>query len=364
MSLHVVFLTAHYPPQIGGIETLLDRLGRGLVAKWGFAVTAVTRSLDEAVSVQAMAGTRVWRLPTVGKRKWLKLAIDLLRILRQDPADVLICVEPRLRLALPAILATQAVRIPMVLLLTGTYSEQSRWISRWIAGAGARRIIGISRYTLSRYQCWPSRTEVVPIGVEPPEAREEQRAAEGRETVLTVARVNPRKNLEQVIRVAQLLPQYRFVIVGDTTARPDYYVRLLELKDAAGVENVVFTGEIPEAAKLEQYRRARLFFLPTHHEMFGIVFVEAMAHGLPVVATKTAAVPEVVTPEVGRLLPTASSPRAFADAIEGLIRDDATWQQMSANGKARAARFAWEDTLDAYARICAEVANNEPVRAG
>jgi glycosyltransferase involved in cell wall biosynthesis len=361
--MHVVFLTAHYLPQIGGIQVLLDRLGRELTETWGFSVSAVTRPWEGRPLAENINGTQVWRTPRVGRPNPARMAMELLRFLRQNPADALICVEPRLRLAFPAMVVTRLTRTPMLLLLTGTYSEKSYGLSRWIAGVSAKKIIGISEYALCSYRYWSSRSQVIYIGVDIDLASAPVPFSRRRSMVLTVARVNPRKHLELVIRVAKLLSNYEFVIVGDTTARPEYYASLMKLKDDSGANNVVFTGEIAEDVKNQYYRQARVFFLPTLHEMFGIVFAEAMAHGLPIVATNTAAVPELVTPLVGRLLNIGSAPQAFADAIENVILDEANWTMLSMNCRERSALYNWDEIVRSYASVLAQVTNVELTNA-
>jgi len=354
--VRIAFLTYPYLPEIGGIQVLLERVCQGLSGQYGHSVLVITRTWPGRPAQEQIQGVPVARISSLGQGRPVKLGAELWQTLRSYQADVLICVEPRLRWSLPALVVTQALRIPMLLLLAGTYSEVAHPLSRWIAGLRAKKIIGVSRYALRRYGWWPSRWHLVhnagaDIDSSLPPADYDERE----EIVLTVARITPRKNLEVVIRVAHLLPHYRFVVVGDVAARPDYFRTLQRLAEKLRVQNVAFTGEVPNGTRDRLYRQARLFFLPTKHEMFGIVFAEAMAAGLPVVATDCTAVPEVVTPLAGWLLPPDSPPEAFAQAVQRLMTDRETWRVLSAHALQRASEFRPSKMVQGYAEVCAQV---------
>jgi glycosyltransferase involved in cell wall biosynthesis len=84
-------------------------------------------------------------------------------------------------------------------------------------------------------------------------------------------------------------------------------------------ESVVFLGEVSRVTLAVEYRRAHCFCLPTVQEGFGLVFAEAMAAGLPVVAPRAAAVPEVVLDGRTGLLVAPRSPHALATALETVL---------------------------------------------
>jgi len=352
--MRIVFLTASYLPEIGGIQILLDRVTQGLCKQWGHSVLVISRPWPGRPAQDRIHGIPVKRLPSLGKQP-VTLGSELWHTLSLYKADMLIYVEPRLRWCLPALVIARVLRIPSALLLAGTYSETAHPISRWLAGFGTKKVIGVSGYALRRYKYWPTRWHLVYNGVDMDPSDPPPTYGTREKMVLTVARVNPRKNLEMVVRTAQLLTQYQFIIVGDTDARPDYFHTLQDLIGERQVKNVIFIGEVPDATRDRLYRQASLFFLPSKHEMFGIVFIEAMAAGLPIVATDCTAIPEVVTPEVGRLLPLNARPEAFAQEIRRLMSDRETWQSLSISAFQRAQGFRWERTIEGYADACAEI---------
>ncbi len=81
---------------------------------------------------------------------------------------------------------------------------------------------------------------------------------------------------------------------------------------------VRLSGEVSSGALNERYRSATLFALATRYEGYGIVFGEAMGHGLPIVSTRAGAVPETVGPDAGLLVP-PEDPQAFAAALRRLL---------------------------------------------
>ena len=117
--------------------------------------------------------------------------------------------------------------------------------------------------------------------------------------------------------VAGLIPRRDVVLdlVGDGELRGELERSAVEL----GVsERVRFHGEVPKERVAELMRAADLFVLPSLHETFGCVLIEAMASGLPAVATRVGGVPEVLDPRAGSLV-APRDPVALAQAIEEQI---------------------------------------------
>lgn len=138
-------------------------------------------------------------------------------------------------------------------------------------------------------------------------------------TVLSVAHWYPRKNLESVIRAAQIVvrdvPKVEFHIVGEG---PDvaWGKRLARV---LGVGDIVqFLGHVKRSALAREHANAEVFCLPSRQEGFGLAVLQAMAVGLPVVALKAGATPELVTDGTNGLL-TDDDPSALAQALVRLL---------------------------------------------
>ena len=138
---------------------------------------------------------------------------------------------------------------------------------------------------------------------------------------VTIARLKPSKNvaglLEAFARVASSEPErITLTVVGDGPER----ARLTERARVLGVENQVrFLGECDREAVRNVLGRAHAFVLPSHHETFGVVVLEAMATGLPVVATASGGPEDLVTPDTGLLVP-PGDPEALAEGLRTLRR--------------------------------------------
>jgi glycosyltransferase involved in cell wall biosynthesis len=149
-----------------------------------------------------------------------------------------------------------------------------------------------------------------------------------------VARLEAEKDAGTLLRAAELIvrrrPDFRLEIAGDGSRRPDLEV----LRDQLGLrERVTFLGAIRDVPGL--LARARLFVLPSLTEGISLTLLEAMARGLPVVATAVGGNPEVVADgEPGLLIP-ARDPNALAEAVLGLWQDGELCRAMGAAGRRR-----------------------------
>ena len=129
-------------------------------------------------------------------------------------------------------------------------------------------------------------------------------------------------------RLRQKYPQAELEIVGCT---PEV--------DEPGVQVI---GRVPREDLHRHFTQARVFALPTLLEAFGIVFVEALHFGLPIIGTNIGAVPEMVADGVNGYTVRPGDADAIADALDRLFADDALAQQMGEASYRRAQRFTWE----------------------
>lgn len=154
--------------------------------------------------------------------------------------------------------------------------------------------------------------------------------------ILTVAHMYPRKNLGLLLnafaRLRDAGQSFRGWIVGDGPCRRAWE----RLRDSLALQDrVTFLGTIPRRQLLERYRQAAVFCLPSRQEGFGIVFLEAMACGKPIVAARAAAVPETVADGETGFLVDPDDPEALARALAVLLRDADLRQGMGEEGRRR-----------------------------
>jgi glycosyltransferase involved in cell wall biosynthesis len=215
---------------------------------------------------------------------------------------------------------------------------------------------------------------VVPYGVDarftpgprPAALRHRWALGEG-PVVLFLGGLKARKNLFLLLdiwaEVARACPAARLVIAGSGPLR-----RRLEQRAAAGgTGRIVFTGYVPERDKVDYYRLADVLLFPSALEGFGLAVAEAMACGLPVVASNRGSLPELVVDGEGGFLVAPDRP---ADLVVGTVRllGDATLRARlgAANVERAQKRFRWErcaaDTAAIYEEVLDAWRHRPPAR--
>ena len=197
----------------------------------------------------------------------------------------------------------------------------------------------------------PDRLTVVPNAVDVERFagadRAAARAALGisgeRPVVALVGRIDEQKGQDDYVRAAPMVraahPDALLLLVG-STAKDDVSAPVRDLIRAEGVEDVVrFTGYLDDMPGL--YAAIDVLAAPSRSEGFGLMLVEAMAAGVPIVASAAGAIPEVVG-EGPALLIAPRDPAALAAAIVRVLDDRAAAAAMAAAGRERARAFSWE----------------------
>jgi glycosyltransferase involved in cell wall biosynthesis len=197
-----------------------------------------------------------------------------------------------------------------------------------------------------------ARTRVVPNVVDEVFALGDGRPDGDRVRLLTAGLLDtPRKGVDVLLEALALVrdrERLRLDVVGEGSLRPAYE----ELAGRLGLaETVTFHALEPKPALAERMRRTDLFVLASRYENNPCVVLEAMASGLPVVATRVGGVPELVTPASGRLAEPLD-PSSFAVAIEEALEDDFDRSAIAARARESFGRAAIARRLaDAYAEV-------------
>ena len=216
---------------------------------------------------------------------------------------------------------------------------QSR-LERWHVRR-ADRVIATSAYSagrIAKFYRTADKIVVVPelIDLEAwDHALRDAPGEEGPPRILTVAHLYRRKGTDTLLRAFAKVSTDAVLRVVGTGRESERLIRLA--RDLAISDRVTFLGHLPFSTLVAEYRNATLFALPTEQEGFGIVFLEAMASSLPIVATRVAAVPEVVT---DGLLVDPGDETALAQALESLLGDRQLRERMGSEGRKHVVRFA------------------------
>jgi D-inositol-3-phosphate glycosyltransferase len=216
------------------------------------------------------------------------------------------------------------------------------------------------------------RISVVPCGIDPHLFRPSgppATAVAGRQRrprLLVIGRLVARKGVDDAIRALVRLPGVELVVAGGPAerdlARDPEACRLLQVARAHGVgDRVRLVGSVPRSEMPDLIRWADVVVSPPWYEPFGIVPVEAMACGRPVVGTAVGGLLDTVVPGRTGLLVPPRDPVALVDAIGQLLANPSLRDRMGAEAGARVRQdFTWEQvaraTLDVYDAIEARAA--------
>jgi phosphatidyl-myo-inositol alpha-mannosyltransferase len=221
-----------------------------------------------------------------------------------------------------------------------------------------------ARRTVSQH--FPGEYDIVPNGLDvdafrTPRPRPPAIAA-GRRHALYVGRLEPRKGVSHLIRaigsVQRVVTDVRLVVVGDGPDRE----KLVDLARSAGA-NVLFTGRIDDGDLPAYYQACDVVCSPSlGGESFGIVLLEAMACGKPIVASRIAGYEALIGgAECGPLVPPGDA-AALADALVRLLRDEALRRTLGAQGLTMVRPYDWPAIAQRLDRIYRGVVHG-PTRA-
>jgi len=231
----------------------------------------------------------------------------------------------------------------------GGWSPAYEFGSRFLQGY-ARRLHGriavsaAARHFSDRY--FPGDYKVIPNGVDVERfarAVPLGRWQDGTHNVLFVGRHEPRKGLLDLLKAYRILRKTgcgcRLLIVGSGPQEREARRYVLTRR----LRNVEFLGRVSDDEKAQLFRTADVYVSPaTGRESFGIVLLEAMAAGAPVVASDIHGYKGVVRRGREGLLVPPHRPKALAAAIGSLLTDDELRVRMAENGRVRAEEFSWE----------------------
>jgi glycosyltransferase involved in cell wall biosynthesis len=326
---------ARYVTQLGvALERRGTSLRRFAIGRAGFAPPARTRWLP----VPARLLRRWWRIAPWPPAELLTGAVDVVHATG-------LLVPPTRRPLVITVHDLAAIRHPE--LHPPRHRELVLEVVSMLPRAAA--ILAVSRATaddLLRLGADPRRVLVSPLGLTPlpPPAAPPPGAPAAGTYLLTVGETSPRKDHALVLRaLAQLDPALSLVMAGPpASAEP----RLRRLIDELGLASrVVRLQRVGDAELSALYAGALALCFPSVAEGFGLPLVEAMAAGVPVIASDIAVTRELTAGAA--LLVDGSDVRGWVEAIRTLVSDDHARRELAGAGTARAREFRWEDTAAA-----------------
>ena len=228
------------------------------------------------------------------------------------------------------------------------------------------------RHMVGHYDVDPSDIAVIPCGVDVErfQPRDKRRARldlslpAAAPILLFVGRLQPSKGIDILLRAAAEIRRdrpnvYVLVVGGGLDERDERETaelqRLQRLGAELGLHNVHYVRAQPQETLAKYYAAADVFVMPSHYESFGMVVLEAMACGTPVVGSDVGGLSHTIADGESGLLVPPGDWRAFAGAIARLLASPRLQGAMRQAGPERARSFAWphivEENLALYRRL-------------
>lgn len=364
----VLLVTNDFPPRRGGIQSYLVELVSRLAATGEHTLTVYAPQWKDAETFDAhTAGYHVVRHPGTLMLPAPSVDTRMRRLIAEHGIDTV-----WFGAAAPlGLLAHRARQAGATRVLASTHGHEVGWSMLPVARSVLRRIgedsdvvTFVSRYTRARFASafGPNGAlEHLPPGVDTdrfrpdPASRAELRTRYGlgqRPTVLCLSRLVPRKGQDMLIRA---LPSIRQRVNGAAlviAGGGPYLAALRRLADRFGVsDDVTFTGGVPAADLPAYHAMADVFAMPCRTrgagldvEGLGIVFLEASASGVPVIAGSSGGAPETVRHNKTGMVVDGRSVNQVADAVSDLLADPDRAAAMGAAGREWVtAQWRWDD---------------------
>ncbi len=370
-SLRVCLLSKQFPPGVGGAETYAYELANGLGER-GHDVDVYTQWVDspdeeadvhENVSVYRICGAR--RKLVTFETLWFSYTAR--RAIDFEQYDVVhgtmmpastIAVTPFNDIDAPVVLTSHgtsigetkavALETPADYLLKFFFHPMNVAMD-YVASRGADQVIAISDHAYEQlttsYRLDEADVEMIPHGVDTDwfYPRDEQHPAvdEEKTTLLYVGRLGARKGLDLALRAFAEVDaeDVEFLIAG--TGRHEESLR--ELARELGIaDRVRFLGYVPDEDLPVLYSSVDVFVLPSRYEGFGLVLLEAMACGTPVIGADAGGIPTAIEDGDSGLI-VRRDVDALAEAMRSLKTETTNWQAMSENSLNQANRNSWDE---------------------
>jgi alpha-maltose-1-phosphate synthase len=386
-SMRVLMLTREYPPHVyGGAGVVVDHLSRALASRAAVEVRCFGED-ERSEGGLRVRGYPSWerlgerlagRPPAGGGDGRHALALEALStdlLMARDRVDADVVHSHTWYVALAGLLVRTLFDIPLVVTLHSLeplrpWKEEQLGagygVSRWAERAAvecADRVIAVSAQmredVLAHFSVDAERVRIIHNGVDTEAFRRtERRDALDRHGVrppyvLFVGRISEQKGIFHLLEAAAGLPEdTQLVLCASSPDTKELEARLgTAVAQRPGVRWL--NAMLPREDVVQLYSHAALFVCPSVYEPFGLINLEAMACGIPVVATSVGGISEVVVhDETGWLVPPAD-PAALAAAMRALLAQPERAAAFGRAGRRRVeAQFSWdriaERTLEVY----------------
>lgn len=348
--MKIVILVGLFPPKwLAGTEIATYYMAEHL-AQRGHEVHVIT-SLDEGLPEESSEkGFHIHRLPKTKIRfaGAFVFWVDIVRTIRKVSPDIIHAQS--LGIGVPALLSKRILKIPYVVWGQGSDVYLPDWFTKLTSKTiikNANSVIALTEDMKRAMQAMYDRDiAIVPNGIDLKEYTSErpmQNVGGPIKRILFVGRLHPVKGTQYLLGAMSIvyreLREAKLILVGDGEERE----HLETLTDNLGIrECVEFAGRVPHERVKDYMNQAEVFVLSSLSEGFPVTILEAMACGLPVVATRVGGVPDIIEDGANGYLIDTENPEQIAEALLRVLQDEELQKIMSNNNRKSAEKYRWD----------------------
>ncbi|KKR05335.1 MAG: glycosyl transferase group 1 protein [Candidatus Peregrinibacteria bacterium GW2011_GWC2_39_14] len=329
MPKNILFYTD--TPICGGAERQMTILAKFLdKQKYNlFLACAKAKSVDDLAEKFEKTGSKIFRLNVIHKHD-PRHYFQLKKIIRENKIEILHAHVWNPASCRYAYLASKSCKIPLVITEhdPGEISPLKTAFKKWLL-KNASKIIAISeenkKLLKALYPHVASKISVVHNGIDIAEFEKKITHAQSNpnqnnpKTILTVAALHPRKGLKYLIEAFSKIndKNLQLQIVGEGPQKQELQELTRKLNLSEQVKFLGWRNDIPELMA-----SANMFVLPSLHEAFGLVLLEAILAKLPIIATNSGGIPEIIENNKNGLLVPPKDAETLANTIKILLEND------------------------------------------
>jgi glycogen synthase len=375
-KLRIFMLSWEYPPRIvGGLARHVEGLSKAL-ASLGHEVHVVTLDFPQAEPEERSGTLYVHRVkvevPAPTFHAWVLLFNHFFekkagQLAREYGKPDLVHIHDWLTVT-GGVAAKHLLRVPLVMTFHSTESSRSSASNspesamvgglEWWGSFEASEVIAVSGWmkskVVSEFRIPPEKVREIPNGVDfemfsrqvdVEATRNRWRVQPGERLITAVGRLTSQKGFDDLIRaypeIRMSVPRSRLLLLGDGYMRG-------ELESLAAAERVgeftTFAGFVSDVDLVDAIKSSDVVAIPSRFEPFGIIALEAMAGGSPVVVSRVGGLAEIVEDGIDGLEVDPSSPSSLAKAAVRVLSDRELATRLAARAKEKVKGFTWESS--------------------
>ncbi|UCE75133.1 MAG: glycosyltransferase family 4 protein [Methanomassiliicoccales archaeon] len=362
--MRIAQVAPYFYPHVGGVESHVLTLS-GRLLRNGHEVTVFTSKHADLREKDLFQGINIIRSKQVANIFSTPITPSLKKTLAKEDFDVVHAHTPPPLTSYYAAKACKKKKIPFVVTyhcdlelprITGKIATAiyQRTLGRYTFNHADRIVVHTRTYGATSRTIWNSEVAIVPSAVNPIRFKEAvdfsditaRHRLEGKRMVLFVGRLVYHKGVDYLIDSAKLTPEdVRFIIVGSG----DYLGKLKKRAREKNVEDkVIFTGNVSFNDIPKYFAACDIFVLPSisRLEAFGLVVLEAMASGKPVIVSTIPGVMELVTDDINGLHTEPMNSEDLANKINYLLSNPVIRKVMGENGRKKVENeYTWDKVV-------------------